>query len=101
MNITRQRNVKGHTYIYDPVIVTDQEISEDTSFIQVPETDHVLHPMNGGWVHRFDVCSILKRDPVLLHKGKIQTITNKQIKTFTIHLKGSSDSHFPQVDMIL
>lgn len=72
MNVTRQRNAKGHAYIYNPVVVTDQEISEDTSFIQVPEMDHVLHPMNGGWVHRFDVCSILKRDPVLLHKRKTQ-----------------------------
>jgi len=66
----REKNVKAQAYIYDPVVVTDQEISEDTSFIQVPETDHVLYSMNGGWVHGLDVCSILKRDPMLLYEGK-------------------------------
>ena len=54
------------THIYSFLSVSDQQVSEDTGFVEVSEADHVLHPGDGGGVHRLDVGGILGGDPVLL-----------------------------------
>lgn len=51
------------------LVVTDEQVAEDAGFIQVAQTDHVLHAVHGGRVHGLDVGGILWRDPVFLHRG--------------------------------
>lgn len=59
--------LKLYTHIYDPLVVANEEVSENAGFIQVSQANHILHTMNGGGVHGFYVRGILRRDPVLLH----------------------------------
>lgn len=61
---------KENIYVDELVSVSDQEVPEDPSFVQVPQTDHVLHPVDGGRVHGLDVGGVLRGDPVLLHRNR-------------------------------
>lgn len=54
------------TYIYDALVVADQQVAEDPGFVQIAQSDHVLHPVDGGWVHGLDVGGILWGNPVFL-----------------------------------
>lgn len=58
----------GHEriYIYEFVSVSDEQVAEDSRFVEVAETDHVLHAVDGGGVHRLNVGGVLRGDPVLL-----------------------------------
>lgn len=56
------------TYVDDAFVVADEQVAEDAGFVQVTQTDHVLHPVDGGRVHGFDVSGILWRNPVFLCK---------------------------------
>lgn len=60
--------VGAGTYVDDALVVADEQVAEDAGFVQVTQTDHVLHPVDGGRVHGLDVCGVLRRDPVLLCK---------------------------------
>lgn len=60
-------SLKLYTHIYDPLIVANEEVSENASFVQVSQANHIFHAMDGGGVHGLYVCGILRRDPVLLH----------------------------------
>lgn len=57
-------------YIYEFFSVSDEEVPEDSSFVEVTKTYHVLHTVDGGGVHWLDVGGILRRDPVLLQRDK-------------------------------
>lgn len=54
------------TDIDDTFGVADEQVAEDASFVEVAQTNHVLHPVDGGRVHRFDVGGILGGNPVFL-----------------------------------
>lgn len=56
------------THIDEVLPVANQQVPENPSLVQVPQADHVLHSMDGGGVHRFDVAGILWGNPVLLGK---------------------------------
>lgn len=60
--------VGAGAYVDDTLVVADEQVAEDSGFVQVTQTDHVLHPVDGGRVHWLDVCGVLRRDPVLLCK---------------------------------
>ncbi len=47
--------------------VADEKVPEDPRLVQVAQANHVLHPVDGGGVHRLDVGGILGRDPVFLN----------------------------------
>lgn len=65
--------VTSGTYIDDALIVADEQVAEDAGFVEVAQTDHVLHPVDGGWVHGLDVGGILGGNPVFLcERGKKQ-----------------------------
>ncbi len=51
------------THIDEVVIVSDEEVAEDAGLVEVPQADHVLHPLDGGGVHRLD--PPLRRQPLL------------------------------------
>ena len=42
------------THINEVSIVSDEQIAQDSSFVQVPQADHVLHPLYWGGMHRLD-----------------------------------------------
>lgn len=50
--------------------VADQQVPEDARLVQVPQADHVLHPVDGGGVHGLDVAGILRGNPVLLEEDE-------------------------------
>lgn len=57
-------------YIYELFSVSDEEVAEDSCFIEVTKAYHVLHTVDGGGVHRLNVGGVLRRDPVLLQRDK-------------------------------
>ena len=59
--------MKTGTDIDNVLIVADEQVSEDAGLIEVSQADHVLHAVDGGRVHWFDVGGILRRYPVFLH----------------------------------
>lgn len=54
------------THVDEMLPVADQQVPKDSCLIQVAQPDHVLHSMDGGGVHGFDVAGILWGNPVLL-----------------------------------
>ena len=45
----------GSSVCVDEVfIISDEQISENSSFVKISQTDHVLHTLDWGWVHRLD-----------------------------------------------
>jgi len=52
------------THIDEVVIVSDEEVAKDAGLVEVPEADHVLHPLYGGGVHGLD--PPLRGQPLLL-----------------------------------
>lgn len=56
-------------YIYEFFSVSDEQVAEDSGFIQVTEAYHVLHSVDGGGVHWLDVGGVLGGDPVLLRRN--------------------------------
>lgn len=54
------------TDVDDAFVVADEQVAEDAGFIEVAQADHVLHPVDGGRVHGFDVGGVLRGDPVFL-----------------------------------
>lgn len=62
------RVVAAAAYVDDALVVADEQVAEDPGFVQVTQADHVLHPVDGGRVHWFDVGGVLRGDPVLLCK---------------------------------
>lgn len=56
------------THIDEVLPIANQQVPENSGLVQVPQADHVLHPMDGGGVHGFDVAGILRGNPVLLGK---------------------------------
>ena len=64
--MTRTDKAHRHppTHIDEVVIVSDEEVAEDASLVEVPEADHVLHPLDGGGVHGLD--PPLRGQPLLL-----------------------------------
>lgn len=61
--------LQGGTNIDDVLIVADEQVAEDAGFVEVAQTDHVLHPVDGGRVHGLDVGGILRGYPVFLGEG--------------------------------
>lgn len=60
------------THIDEVLPIADQQVPEDSRLVQVPQADHVLHSMDGGGVHGFDVAGILRGNPVLLGREQGQ-----------------------------
>ena len=60
------------THIDEVLPIADQQVPEDSRLVQVSQADHVLHSMDGGGVHGFDVASILWGNPVLLGRERGQ-----------------------------
>ena len=58
------------THIYELLPVSDEQVAQDAGLVQVAQSDHVLHPVDGGGVHGLDVGGILGGDPVLLEGGE-------------------------------
>lgn len=56
-------------YIYEFFSVSDEQVPEDSGFIQVTEAYHVLHAVDGGGVHWLNVGGVLGGDPVLLWRN--------------------------------
>lgn len=56
----------GDAHVYQLLSVSDEQVAEDASLVQISQADHVLHPVDGGGVHGLDVGGILGGDPVLL-----------------------------------
>ncbi len=54
------------TNIDDALIVADEQVAQDAGFIEVAQTDHVLHAVDGGRVHGLDVGGVLRGNPVFL-----------------------------------
>lgn len=63
-----EKNYSGvkDTNIDDTFIVADEQVAQDAGFIEVTQTNHVLHPVDGCWVHGLDVGGILRGNPVFL-----------------------------------
>lgn len=68
----------SRTYIDEMFSVADEKIPEDSCLIQIPQSDHVLHPVDGSGVHWLDVRGILGRDPVFLKRMQIQRFNAKE-----------------------
>lgn len=64
---SRGANERG-TNIDDALVVADQQVAEDAGFVEVPQADHVLHPVDGGGVHGLDVGGVLGGYRVLLRE---------------------------------
>lgn len=56
----------SNTHIYKFFSVSDEQVAQDASFVEVPQADHVLHTVDGGGMHWLDVGGILGGYPVLL-----------------------------------
>jgi len=71
--------------------VANEKVPEDPSLIQIPQSNHVLHPVDGGGVHRLDVGGILGRDPVFLKRMQIHRFNakRKHTKTHTKELQNN------------
>ena len=50
--------------VYQVVVVSDEQVSQDAGLVEVAEADHVLHPLDGGRVHGLD--PPLRSEPQLL-----------------------------------
>lgn len=75
--IERARGEGGEdTHIDEVLSIADQQVPEDSRLVQVPQADHVLHSMDGGGVHGFDVAGILRGNPVLLGRERGQRKIN-------------------------
>lgn len=59
--------VTAATDVDDVLVVADEQVSEDAGLIEVTQADHVLHAVDGGRVHWFDVGGTLRTNPVFLH----------------------------------
>lgn len=68
----------SRTYIDEMFSVADEKVPEDPRLIQIPQSNHVLHPVDGGGVHRLDVRGILGRDPVFLKIMQIHKFNAKE-----------------------
>ena len=64
-----------NTHVYEFFSVSDEQVAEDAGLVQVPQPDHVLHAVDGGGMHRFDVGGVLGGNPVLL-KDKYQSVVD-------------------------
>lgn len=60
----------GGTHIDEVVPVADEQVAQDTSLIQVPQADHVLHTVDRRGVHGLDVRGLLRGDPVFLREAQ-------------------------------
>lgn len=65
------------THIDEVFPIADQQVPEDSRLVQVPQADHVLHSMDGGGVHGFDVAGVLRGNPVLLGRERGQRKINE------------------------
>lgn len=100
------------THIDEVLPITNQQVPENSGLIQVPQADHVLHPMDGGGVHGFDVAGILRGNPVLLGKEqdhrKVSQMTDpldhkqptpkRRTRQKNIHKRSSA--HVPQLQFL-
>lgn len=57
-----------NTHVDELLSVSDEQVAEDAGFVEVSEADHVLHSVDGGGMHGFDVSGILRGDPMLLQE---------------------------------
>ena len=53
-----------NTHVDEVVIVANEKVSQDSSFMKISETDHILHPLDRGGVHGLD--PPLRGEPGLL-----------------------------------
>lgn len=42
------------TYIDEILTITNEQVSEDAGFVEVPQANHIFHPMGWGGMHRLD-----------------------------------------------
>lgn len=68
MNFRKSKGYHETTYVNQFFSVSNKQVAEYAGFIQVSQTDHVLHSVDRGGMHRFDVGGILGGDPVLLKR---------------------------------
>lgn len=53
-------------HIDDTLVVADEQVAQDPILVEVPQRDHILHPVDGGGMHGLNIGGILGQDPVLL-----------------------------------
>ena len=72
---------KLSTHIDEVVVVSDEEVPQYPGLVQVPEADHVLHPLHRGRVHRLDppLGGEPQLLPVIVHHLRKYLVTNKNI----------------------
>lgn len=83
--------MKECAYVNEVFSVADEQVAEDPSLIQVPQTNHVLHAMDRGGVHWLDVGGILRGDPVFLKAKRFRALTwhTQQNSPFKGHIDNS------------
>ena len=64
------------THIDDTLVVAYEQIAQDPGLVEVPQADHVLHPVDGSGMHGLNVGGILGQDPVLLMGEQSQPLRN-------------------------
>lgn len=64
VSLLGDKNEKHNTHIYKILVISNEQVPQDTRFVQVPERDHVLDSVYGGGVHGFDTA--FRRQPLLL-----------------------------------
>ena len=41
-------------YVYNIFIVSDEQVPEDSSLVEISQRNHVFDSVNGCWMHRFN-----------------------------------------------
>lgn len=75
----------AYTHIYEFLSVSDEQVAEDASFIEVSQADHVLHTMDGGGMHWLNVGGILGGDPVLLEGERTSWWVQRKRGSHCVH----------------
>ena len=66
---------RGGTHVDEMVSVSNEQVAQDASFIEVPQADHVLHAVDRCGVHGLDVPGVLRGDPVFLRGGTVANVS--------------------------
>ena len=71
----------GKTHVDEMVSVSNEQVAQDASFIEVPQADHVLHAVDRRGVHGLDVRGVLRGDPVFLQRCTVANVSSSSWDT--------------------
>ena len=60
------------THIDFVLLVADEEVVHQACFMEIPEADHVFHPLDRRGVHQSHHVHVPSRDPMFLKKARHQ-----------------------------